>query len=350
VSGLQQGESQKVSATEVEFTFEFAGLTLRTQPPELHESKLPCVNWARCRLAGTIGSLQFGLAQRGKEFDWSVVRFSIVTPSLRQLDWLRLAIRSVADQGVQLEHLIQDGGSGAEVVDWVRGQSDAMIQSEPDAGMYDALNRGFARATGDIWAWLNCDEQYLPDALAAVAQRFQAEPELDVLLADNVIVDRSGEYVAHRFSLVPSLTDLWMRFPVASCALFFRPRVWRPFDLRWKSAGDWWWFRAMLEQGARVGILREFVAAFTETEANLGLAPVSQAEQAIILQSRPWWVRVFKPVLLTAYRYRMWRSGAFSVKPFRYRIYTGDELERREFVAARPSARWRRNQPVPRRD
>src|SRR5688572_32885233 len=104
---------------------------------------------------------------------------------------------------------------------------------EPDHGMYDALNRGFTRASGEILAWLNCDEQYLPGALQAVEERFAAEPKLDVLLADNVVVDPQGNYLAHRFSIRPTSGQIWVRFPVASCALFFRRRVWKPFDTRW---------------------------------------------------------------------------------------------------------------------
>jgi glycosyltransferase involved in cell wall biosynthesis len=295
------------------------------------------------------------------------VRFSIVTASFRQLDWLKCCALSVADQGVDLEHIIQDGGTGPELAEWVRSNTSADLVMEPDHGMYDALNRGFARAKGEILTWLNCDEQYLPGALKAVEERFAADPELDVLLADNLIVDPEGQYLAHRFSLVPTLAQMWVRFPVGSCALFFRRPVWQPFDTQWKSVGDWWWFRAMLERGNRMGILRKFVAAFTETSGNLGLASVTVPEHAKIMDSRPWWARgIFKQWLLAQHRWRMWRSGAFAVEPFTYSIYTRESSavralpgtarrlpgldfdspgadihpERREFAVPAPTARW----------
>ena len=286
------------------------------------------------------------------------MRFSVVTASFRQLDWLKCCALSVADQAVDVEHIIQDGGTGPELKDWVRSHTKADLLMEPDQGMYDALNRGFARAKGEILAWLNCDEQYLPGALQAVEERFAAEPKLDVLLADNLVVDPRGEYLAHRFSLVPTLGQMWVRFPVGSCALFFRRRVWQQFDTQWKSAGDWWWFRAMVERGARIGILRRFVAAFTETQANLGLAPVSAPEHARILAARPWWARgLFKQALLAQHRWRMWRSGAFSVAPFEYEIFpparsvelAGGGLrserspglfQRQKFLVPRPTGRW----------
>lgn len=271
------------------------------------------------------------------------VRFSIVTPSFRQPEWLRLCVRSVEDQGVENEHIIQDAGSGPEVGEWVRAETKAQFFEEKDDGIYDALNRGFARASGEIFAWLNCDEQYLPGALAAVEAYFAEHPDVDILLADNLVVDGEGRYVAHRFSLRPVESHCWLRFPVASCALFFRRRVWKNFDTQWKSAGDWWWFMAMLRAGARVGVMRQFVSAFTETGENLGLSPITTHEQAAISSARPAWVNLCAPLLLAAHRARMWASGAFRVQPFGYQIFTRGSTERKNFRAEKPTARWRRS-------
>lgn len=270
------------------------------------------------------------------------MRFSIVTPSLRQLDLLKLCVRSVEDQEVACEHIIEDGGTGPELEEWVRDHSKARLGVARDDGIYDALNRGFERATGEVLAWLNCDEQYLHGALAAVAAHFEKHPELDVVLADNLITDAGGGYLAHRFSLVQEPWECSVRFAVSSCALFFRRRVWRPFDARWKSAGDWWWYVAMLRAGARAGMLRRFVATFTETGENLGLSPVTAAEQAMIVASRPWWVKGLLPLWLLRHRLRMMASGAYGVKPFAYHIFTAGSLERSGFIAAKPTARWRR--------
>jgi glycosyltransferase involved in cell wall biosynthesis len=272
----------------------------------------------------------------------SGVRFSIVTPSLRQLEFLKLSARSIADQGVECEHVVQDGGTGAALEDWVRAKTTARLFVEPDAGIYDALNRGFGRATGDVFAWLNCDEQYLPGALAAVASHFEKHPGLDVVLADNLIVDARGGYVAHRFSLAQSPWETSVRFAVSSCALFFRRAIWQPFDTRWKSAGDWWWYVAMLRAGARVGVLRQFVAAFAETGENLGLSPVTAMEQGSIIAARPWWVRAFLPLLLLRHRLRMRASGVARVAPFSYSLHTPESPGRITFRAPRPTSSWRR--------
>src|SRR5438105_3387998 len=101
------------------------------------------------------------------------MKFSIVTASYRQLGWLKRCVRSVADQktgdtGLDIEHLIQDAGTGAELERWLGAHSQVRIVVEQDGGIYDGLNRAFARATGEIFAFLNCDEQYLPGALSCV--------------------------------------------------------------------------------------------------------------------------------------------------------------------------------------
>ena len=112
------------------------------------------------------------------------LKFSIITPSFRNSDWLKLCIASVADQqDVELEHIVQDSCSDDGTQDWLPHDPRVKAFIEKDGGMYDAVNRGYRRATGDILAYLNCDEQYLPGALAAVREFFEANPEVEVALA-----------------------------------------------------------------------------------------------------------------------------------------------------------------------
>ncbi|MBT8037076.1 MAG: glycosyltransferase [Verrucomicrobiae bacterium] len=86
------------------------------------------------------------------------MKFSIITPSYKQVDYLSLCAKSVEDQtgNFQHEHIIQNGGSGTEFDEWAAGQNFSIIYKEKDSGMYDAINRGFKKAKGDILAWLNC--------------------------------------------------------------------------------------------------------------------------------------------------------------------------------------------------
>src|SRR5678815_4420793 len=122
-------------------------------------------------------------------------RFSIITPSFRSGEWLKLCIASVADQeGVTFEHIVQDSVSDDGTLDWLPHDSRVHAFIEKDKGMYDAVNRGFKRARGEILAYVNCDEQYLPGALAAVDSYFSEHPEIDVVFADAVVVNSAGEF------------------------------------------------------------------------------------------------------------------------------------------------------------
>jgi len=98
------------------------------------------------------------------------MNFSIITPSFRNSRWLKLCIASVADQqDVKWEHIVQDSCSDDGTQDWLPRDPRVKAFIEKDGGMYDAVNRGYRRAAGDILAYLNCDEQYLPGALKTVS-------------------------------------------------------------------------------------------------------------------------------------------------------------------------------------
>src|SRR5258708_24060249 len=101
------------------------------------------------------------------------VKLSVVTPSYNQAAFIERTIRSVLDQegDFELEYLVVDGGSTdgtLEILERYRGRL-AWI-SGPDAGQVDAIGKGFARTTGEVLAWLNSDDVYLPGALDAVAR------------------------------------------------------------------------------------------------------------------------------------------------------------------------------------
>lgn len=113
------------------------------------------------------------------------MKFSIVTPNYNYGRFLRKALESVLAQAdasgaPEIEHIVIDGGSTDDSVQilerwdsFVRGTAAAkesrysfQFVSEPDNGQTDAINKGLRRATGDIVAWLNADEYYLPGTLA----------------------------------------------------------------------------------------------------------------------------------------------------------------------------------------
>jgi glycosyltransferase involved in cell wall biosynthesis len=123
------------------------------------------------------------------------MKFTVVTPSFGQLHYLKLNAASIADQrapGIDVEHIVQDGGSKDGTREWLATRPDIRGVAEADNGMYDAINRGIMKGEGDIFSWLNCDEQFLPGALAAVKTFFEEHPEADMLAGDTLVVDAKG--------------------------------------------------------------------------------------------------------------------------------------------------------------
>lgn len=104
-------------------------------------------------------------------------KISIVTPSYNQGQFLEETILSVLNQDYpNLEYIIIDGGSTDNSVDIIKKYEDRLAYwvSEPDKGMTDALNKGFRRATGEIFNWINSDDYFLPGAFHAVVDAFSS--------------------------------------------------------------------------------------------------------------------------------------------------------------------------------
>jgi glycosyltransferase involved in cell wall biosynthesis len=93
---------------------------------------------------------------------------SVVTPSLNQARFIDAAVRSVLEQDYpHLEHIVVDGGSTDGTLEILRRHQHLRSLSEPDAGQADAIAKGFRLAQGDVFAWLNADDLYLPGAVSA---------------------------------------------------------------------------------------------------------------------------------------------------------------------------------------
>lgn len=273
-------------------------------------------------------------------------RFSIITPSYKQLEWLELCAASIADQGdVVVEHIVQDAGTGADLEIWALQQPKLKLYVEKDAGMYDAINRGLARSRGDICAYLNCDEQYLPHALPRVGAAFQSDPKIDVLLAGSLVVDRKGHYMCSRPPLKPLLRDLRaQRMYNLSCSIFFRAELFREkklfFDPALRIIGDLDWLRRVIEAQARVETLNIFTSTFSDLGTNLALSASGEAETA--RSPRSVFHSLSDAANTAAHRLRRLLAGHYSLRPFDYSIYTLEHVrERQTFHVKKPTGVWR---------
>jgi glycosyltransferase involved in cell wall biosynthesis len=361
------------------------------------------------------------------------MRFTIVTPSFKQLEWLRLCVASVRDQvnvgseqtedGMSqtdkqsnellvassdsegdreahfVEHIVQDAGTPG-IEDFARehgarlyrdgelvlkgrsgaasGDQDApggdsallhgahsdrqdeqepryslTIYSEKDEGMYDAVNRGLRRGTGEICAYLNCDEQYLPGALSGVASWFGRNPTGEVLFGDTVVVDGSGNYICDRTAMVPTKLHTLVsgNLSMYTASTFFRRQAIVDqcllFDREWKVIGDSVWILSLLQAGVNMKSIRRRLSSFVYSRDSLSAADLAVDERRRLRQKAGILGRSLAPIIVTTFRLKRAFSGGYRLIACPYSIYTGDDTShRKEFTVSTPTHRWPREEPA----
>jgi glycosyltransferase involved in cell wall biosynthesis len=115
-------------------------------------------------------------------------KISIVTPSFNQAEFLEATIQSILSQNYpNLEYIIIDGGSNDGSLEIIKKYETHLRFwcSEPDGGQYEAIKKGFAHSTGEILAWLNSDDMYLPWTFRTVSSIMSELPEIEWLTTLN---------------------------------------------------------------------------------------------------------------------------------------------------------------------
>lgn len=156
---------------------------------------------------------------------------SVLMPSFNSGEFLCRAVRSVIESRAVVEVLIQDGGSTDGSLEQIRGLDDRIrIQSEPDSGQSEALNRAIGRLNYGVVGWLNADDEYAPGALEKVQEFFNVHPEIDVLYGDYVVIDQGGkELKRYRAGNWSRKSFLSKGMVVFSGSLFLRKSVYDRF-------------------------------------------------------------------------------------------------------------------------
>lgn len=125
------------------------------------------------------------------------MKISVVTISYNQLDFLKACIDSVAQQDGPYEHIIVDPGSTDGSREYIESRRShfSHIVFEKDKGAADGLNRGFQRANGDIYYYLNSDDVIQPGSFGDAREAFDASPNVDVIYGDGDMIDERGELI-----------------------------------------------------------------------------------------------------------------------------------------------------------
>lgn len=171
---------------------------------------------------------------------------SVVTPSFNQARFLERTIESVLSQDYpRLEYVVVDGGStdGSEAIIRKHSSRLAWWVSERDAGQTDAINKGFAHAHGDILAWLNSDDTWMPGAVTSVVQAFLEQPGCGLIYGGANYVDEEDRIIG-RFPAAQTDYGLLRQgfVHIPQQAAFFRADLWRslgPLDASLYFAMDY---------------------------------------------------------------------------------------------------------------
>jgi glycosyltransferase involved in cell wall biosynthesis len=199
----------------------------------------------------------------------TTVKISIVTLSFNQRDYLQEALESVLSQEYpDLEYIVVDPGStdGSRELILSYGDRIAATIFEPDRGAAEGLNRGFGKATGDIYGFLNADDILFPGSLKRVAEFFRNHPDCDMVMGNGYKIDGQGRkirhYVARDFSVRRFFYGgtQWLQQ-----STFFREALFKRshgFNVANRTSWDGELFVEMAGLGANIGYLNYDLGGF----------------------------------------------------------------------------------------
>jgi glycosyltransferase involved in cell wall biosynthesis len=206
-------------------------------------------------------------------------KITVVTPSFNQARFLEETIRSVLSQRDQIhEYFVIDGGSTDASVEIIRryaqrGGIDWWVSGK-DSGQADAIHKGFSRATGDVLAWLNSDDVYLPGALAKVREALEAHRDWDVLTAYHVRMDAESRIIsAHRIPGESPRLARWGMHHVNQQTCFFKRALYErvgPIDPSLHCVLDTELWSRMFDAGSTWGHIPRYLAGFRQHAAAKG--------------------------------------------------------------------------------
>lgn len=193
------------------------------------------------------------------------MKFSIVTPVYNGEKYITETIESVLSQkgDFEIEYIIQDGGSTDQTMEIIKKYDELLKQgfftiqcnkvtiqwvSEKDFGMYDAINKGFANATGDIFAYINADDFYLPCAFDAIKKTFTTFPGIKWLKGITSLVREDSKIYQHGECFI--YNQKWIQFGVygrdtyfiQQDSVFWKKELWTKtggINKKFKLAGDY---------------------------------------------------------------------------------------------------------------
>ncbi len=222
-----------------------------------------------------------------------VVRVGVVTPTLNAERFLEETLRSIwsqADDGVEIDHVIVDGGSTDRTVEIAARYPSRTVVAPDDRGMYDAINRGMAMVEGDIVGYINGDDEIGSGALRAVARALDRRPATGWVCGTVEYIDGDGNVLGRMTPVRLSLRSYaglgWSCIPQQTvwARRSFYDRV-GSFDTAYRNCGDYDWYARALRLQHPL-ILKEPLGRFRLHPDQISLDPEKMRRESRMVQER----------------------------------------------------------------
>ncbi len=268
-------------------------------------------------------------------------KISIVTPVYNQVQYLEYTMLSIINQGYpNLEYIVIDGGSTDGTVDVIKKYESHLAYwvSEPDKGMYHAIQKGFEHSTGEIMCWLNSDDVFYDKCLFAIADIFMHHPEIEWFSGKSASIDANGMIIGvDDLDGVDSIRfckyDFYLNrgFWVPQSSTIWRRSIWNKIgaslDTNLRLAGDFdLWLRFINK--APQYVANTLIGTYRLREGQLSQMMdkyMQEVQQSIANNPLP----ENEKTILSKYRRKLWWANLFN----RMKIFNGERMVRlRKFI------------------
>jgi glycosyltransferase involved in cell wall biosynthesis len=217
---------------------------------------------------------------------------SVITPTKNSGKYLKHCIASVMGQTREVEHIVVDGGSSDDTLTLLAGYDHIKWSSEPDEGMYHAINKGLSIAKGEIVGYLNADDRYAINTSSTVLEVFENYPDIDFVYGGCTYIDENGSalYTYRALPYMPKVLISMKEICWAQPSCFWRRRVHErigSFDATLRYCGDYDFFLRLISKNFKGFRIRQVLCSFMIHRNSLSVtAHMAMAEEYTMIQQK----------------------------------------------------------------